>query len=390
MKNIFPKLTLMLAVFLAFGCNNNDGENEPEEVTGFSLSVNGFSEGNSTSPRNLVLTSGGIDEASFTVDYSLTEETADFGEDLEEQSGQITFEDGVGEVDITIIGDTHFELREQFVLTLTYEGEEFNYFIYITDDDSPQDILEDEEGYYTPSSYESMDLVWSDEFDGESLNEDDWTYELGDGCDRDLCGWGNNELQSYTNDPENVRLQDGKLTITAVKDDNDFTSARIITQDKVEVQYGRIDIRARMPKGQGIWPALWMLGANINEVSWPSCGEIDIMELVGHEPEVTHGTIHYDNGAGYASSTGSKSLDNEDFSDQFHVFSLVWQQNEMIWYVDYQQFKKFVKPASEQYPFNNEFFFIMNIAVGGNWPGNPDETTVFPQQMEVDYVRVFR
>jgi beta-glucanase (GH16 family) len=165
----------------------------------------------------------------------------------------------------------------------------------------------------------------------------------------------------------------------------------MITKAKKEFQYGRIDIRARLPYGQGIWPAIWMLGANIDDVGWPRCGEIDIMELVGHLPKVSHGTAHYDvdgwasKGSSYALTTG------QTFSDEFHVFTIVWEMNRIKWYVDYNKFFELsAQDVGGTYPFNNPFFFIMNIAVGGNWPGDPDETTVFPQTMEVDYIRVFQ
>ena len=156
----------------------------------------------------------------------------------------------------------------------------------------------------------------------------------------------------------------------------------------MELQYGRIDIRAKMPKGQGIWPALWMLGANIDQVSWPSCGEIDIMELVGHEPEITHGTVHY-NENGHRFTGGARALTEGDLSDQFHVYSIVWERDKITWYLDNFEYFNFTRSQTTNYPFNAPFFFIMNIAIGGNWPGNPDNTTVFPQEMVVDYIRVF-
>ncbi|MEL6844095.1 MAG: glycoside hydrolase family 16 protein, partial [Bacteroidota bacterium] len=235
----------------------------------------------------------------------------------------------------------------------------------------------------------SMELIWQDEFDGTSLNTTDWTFEYGNGCDKGLCGWGNNELQLYTDEEANIKLENGRMTITAREDNGTYTSTRIITQDKVEVRFGRIDIRAKMPKGQGIWPALWMLGANIDDVSWPMCGEIDIMELVGHEPATTHGTVHYDD-SGYKYNGNSKTLSTGDLSDEFHVYSIVWDRDVIHWYLDNEWFKTFEKRNIGTYPFNDAFFFIMNIAVGGNWPGSPDNTTVFPQEMVVDYVRVFQ
>lgn len=238
----------------------------------------------------------------------------------------------------------------------------------------------DAEGVITPDTYPRMSLVWSDEFDGAQLNTNFWKYEKGAG------GWGNNELQEYTDSPNNVFLENGRLNIKAIKEGTKYTSGRIITSGKKEFTYGRIDIRAKMPVGKGIWPALWMLGSNISLVSWPACGEIDIMEYLGHENFKVYGTAHYDDG-GHKYQGSSYSLTSGNYAEKFHVFSLVWQENSMVWYVDYQKFYQFSKVGS---PFNNKFFFIMNVAVGGNWPGSPDNTTTFPQSMVVDYVRVFQ
>ncbi|NBB76533.1 MAG: family 16 glycosylhydrolase [Bacteroidetes bacterium] len=289
---------------------------------------------------------------------------------------------------VEVVGDAHFELSEFFEVRLTYEGDQSSYSVSIVDDDEMVPVLSNEEGFYTPDKYPSMELVWADEFNGDQLNEDDWTYEIGDGCP-DLCGWGNEELQDYTEEEENVRLEDGKLLITAKETESSYTSARIITQDKVELQFGRIDIRAKLPQGQGIWPALWMLGANIDDVSWPATGEIDIMELVGHEPGIVHGTVHFENN-GYQTSSEHYMLEDGIFADQYHVFTIVWERNRIRWYVNNQLYKTFKRQNIGNYPFNSPFFFIINVAVGGRWPGNPDETTEFPQQMSVDYIRVFK
>lgn len=362
------------------------GDEEEPDVSA-SLSVTEIREGSTSS---IVLNASGAKDGTPFV-YSVEEGQAKFGDDVVEltsASGTIT--DGKAELDVTIINDDFFELRENFDIRLSLLEREYVFPLTITNDDDPDEALSDDEGFYTPESYGSMELVWQDEFDGETLSTDYWTYELGNGCDKGICGWGNNELQNYTDEAENVKVSAGKLTITATERTGGYYSARLITQDKIELQYGRIDARAKMPKGQGLWPAIWMLGANIDEVNWPACGEIDIMELVGHEPEVTHGTVHYDNGSGYTSTTGQKSLLQGDFSDQFHVYSIVWDRNQIQWYLDYQLFKTFKRGENETYPFNSPFYFIINVAVGGNWPGDPDESTVFPQEMVVDYIRVFQ
>jgi beta-glucanase (GH16 family) len=246
----------------------------------------------------------------------------------------------------------------------------------------------DETGYPAPESYPGMALVWSDEFDGDSVNLQNWTYDLG------ANGWGNNEWQDYTNSAANSSVAEGVLTITARQNGSSYTSARLKTQGLQDFQYGRIDIRAKLPEGQGIWPALWMLGINITDGGWPQCGEIDIMEMVGHEPSTIHGTAHWGSSWDVHQYSGeSIELSNgQAFSEQFHLFSIDWQQDEIKWYMDDQLFYS-ISPNQmngQPYPFNASFFFIMNIAVGGNWPGYPDASTVFPQEMVIDCVRVFQ
>lgn len=385
MKASYSLLFLILCVpTLCFtSCDNT-----PEDpLTGFIFQEITLQEGNGSSSALISATVQG--ESTTDISYSIREGSAKFGVDIKDESGTLALADGKIAVPNPIIGDENLELNETFQIVLEAEGKEFVYEFTIEDDDAIGAILEDQDGYYTPTEYPSMTLTWSEEFDGAALDADTWTYELGNGCDKNLCGWGNNELQEYTSAPENIRVADGMLTIEATEIPGGYNSARIITQDKVELTFGRIDIRAKMPKGQGLWPAIWMLGANIDDVSWPMCGEIDIMELVGHTPAVTHGTVHYDNGNGYRYVGGSRSLPSGDLSDQFHVYSIVWNKNEIVWYLDNVQFQRFSKTGSETYPFNDPFFFIMNIAVGGNWPGSPDGSTTFPQTMVVDYLRVF-
>lgn len=245
-------------------------------------------------------------------------------------------------------------------------------------------------GYTTPESYEGMQLVWQDEFSGTELNQNDWTFETGTGSN----GWGNNELQYYRK--ENTTLEDGYLIITA-KEENyqgrQYTSSRIITQGKQSFQYGRIDIRAALPQGQGIWPALWMLGSNFSTVGWPACGEIDIMEMIGGgagRDNTVHGTVHWSHGGDYASYGQGYELEEGIFADEFHVFSIVWDATSISWYVDDVEFNRIDITPEELSEFRQEFFFIFNVAVGGNWPGSPNEGTHFPQRMIVDYVRVFQ
>jgi len=246
-------------------------------------------------------------------------------------------------------------------------------------------------GYSTPLSYAGYNLVWNDEFDGTSLSAD-WTYEIGTGSN----GWGNNELQYYRE--QNTTVSDGYLTIEAREETfsgQNYTSSRIITENRQEFKFGRIDIRAVLPEGQGIWPALWMLGANFREIGWPKCGEIDIMEKIGGAGRENNvfGTLHWDNNGSHACTCGQGSgytLSNGTFGDEFHVFSLIWDASEISWYVDDEHYKTIDITPADLDEFREKFFFIFNIAVGGNLPGSPDASTQFPQQMIVDYIRVFQ
>ncbi len=244
-----------------------------------------------------------------------------------------------------------------------------------------------------PSPYEGMALAWSDEFNGRELNEESWNYEIGDGCPR-ICGWGNNQLQYYTR--ENTRLKDGRLIITAREESKEgyhYTSSRIQTAGKRMFKFGRIDIRAKLPEGKGIWPALWMLGASRYTVGWPACGEIDIMELAGNIPDQVQGSAHYKGPEGLQSSKNLYTLPEGTFANGFHVFSLHWQKDKIEWLVDGKKFHEVSRDGIEaaEYPFDEEFYFIFNLAVGGNWrSGNPNGSTSFPQRMEVDYIRVYQ
>jgi len=245
-------------------------------------------------------------------------------------------------------------------------------------------------GYFSPLTYDNYDLVWNDEFDGIEIDESNWVFEVGTGCPN--CGWGNNELQYYLK--ENAWIEEDVLVIEARNESfqgSGYTSARIKTQGKYTFRYGRVDIRALLPGGQGIWPALWMLGENISSIGWPACGEIDIMEMIGgsgRENEV-HGTLHWDNG-GHVFTGDSYTLGRGVFADEYHVFSIEWDPSSIRWFVNNTLFHEIDITASHMSEFQENYFFIFNVAVGGNWPGSPDGTTRFPQQLKVDYIRVFQ
>lgn len=243
-------------------------------------------------------------------------------------------------------------------------------------------------GYSSSTSYQDLTLVWQDEFEGSALKTSNWRHELGGN------GWGNNELQYYQE--QNTLVENGLLIIKAKSESvggKNYTSSRIITQEKRAFKYGRVDIRAKLPKGQGIWPALWMLGSNISTVGWPKCGEIDIMEMIGGtgKDNKIYGTVHWDNAGSYASYGGNQSLTNGQlFADEFHVFSIVWNASSITWYLDDVKYHVIDITPDGLSELREEAFFIFNVAVGGNWPGSPDGSTTFPQFMAVDYVRVFQ
>ncbi|PPK85060.1 glycosyl hydrolase family 16 [Neolewinella xylanilytica] len=231
---------------------------------------------------------------------------------------------------------------------------------------------------------EFNNLVWADEFDGNVLADTSWSYDTGTGNN----GWGNNESQFYTDRPENVRVADGLLTITAQRENfsgSDFTSGRIVTQDKFEFTYGRIDIRAKLPSGGGTWPALWMLGANFDTVGWPACGEIDMMEHVGNEPERVLSALHFPGNSGGNAVTSSTTVETAE--TEFHVYTTIWTENTIRFLVDDEVYHTFDNNAG--IPFNHDFFLIFNVAVGGTLGGAIDPA-FSSSSMEVDYVRVYQ
>ncbi|MGA2176836.1 MAG: glycoside hydrolase family 16 protein [Verrucomicrobiota bacterium] len=236
-------------------------------------------------------------------------------------------------------------------------------------------------------------LVWSDEFnqpDGSAPDPAKWGYDTG------ASGWGNNELEYYTSRTNNARIQDGKLVIEARKENlggKNITSARLLTMGKGSWTYGRFEARIKIPRGQGIWPAFWMLGTNIDSVKWPNCGEIDIMENIGREPGTVHGTVH---GPGYSGADGIGGPvtlpGGVAVADDFHVFAVECEPERITWFMDGRQYFSVTPsqlPKSTRWVFNQPKFLLLNLAVGGVWPGYPDDTTTLPQRMVVDYVRVY-
>jgi beta-glucanase (GH16 family) len=246
------------------------------------------------------------------------------------------------------------------------------------------------------SSRPGWTLTWSDEFNGSGGPPDPTKWKIETGGN----GWGNQELEYYTARPQNLHVHNGNLELIAIKESytgpkgvtSNYTSARLNTYGKFTQAYGRFEARIKIPYGQGIWPAFWMLGDDSETAGWPGCGEIDIMENIGREPAIAHGTIH---GPGYSGGKGigaSYSLASGRFADDYHVFAAEWEPNQIRFYLDDQLYATRTPadlPPGTKWVYDHPFYVILDLAVGGDWPGNPDGTTTFPQTMLVDYVRVY-
>jgi beta-glucanase (GH16 family) len=238
-------------------------------------------------------------------------------------------------------------------------------------------------------------LIWYDEFNEDSkVLSEKWNVIIGNGCP-EFCGFGNNELQYYTNSKQNLKVEDGKLVITAImhKGDSGFTSAKLSSQNKGDWQYGYFEIRAKLPTGTGTWPAFWMLPSQEKRLEWPLDGEIDIMEHVGYNPGTIYGTVHtktYNNNRG---NQKSDSILIADATSKYHIYAIDWQEHSISWFVDNEVYHTIDrnKDDYEAWPFSKPFHLIINLAIGGNWGGEHGvDHLIFPQAMMVDYVRVFK
>lgn len=230
-------------------------------------------------------------------------------------------------------------------------------------------------------------LVWEENFKDNSLNDKVWNYDLGDGCP-EICGWGNNERQIYTN--QNHSIKNGNLLIEARKTGDNYSSTRITTQGKKEFLYGRIEARAKLPVGKGIWPAFWMLGNNIKSVGWPKCGEIDILEYVGREPHFVYTSLHTESSFGNTINTKKTKIDT--IEEGFHIFAIDWTKDKIEFFVDnesvYTYNPKLKNDAT--WPYNQPFYIVVNMAIGGNFGGHEVDDTIFPQQFLIDYIKVYQ
>ena len=383
-------------VLSAIGCSKGGGGQQPSGSQP-SVTASDVTQARQTqaSVFRFYIDLNAASQQAVTVGYGTSDGTAKAGVDYTTESGTITIPAGQTEVyvDVPVSGDSLRQGNQTFSFTLNTVTNAVLGTAKATGTILNADLLylpTDTTGYTTPASYPGYTLAWSDEFNGNTLNTKDWNYEQGG------SGWGNSELENYTNRTQNVFVSAGHLVIEARQESyggNNYTSGRLTTQGKRTFTFGRIDIRAKLPVSKGMWPALWMLGSNISTVPWPGCGETDIMELIGTYPGRITGSLHWQQSGGSEGTYNNNyNLTAGDFSQQFHVYSIIWKQDSVQFLVDDQPYVNggVSDVTSGTYPFNSPFFFIFNVAVGGNWPGPPDGTTIFPQRMFVDYVRVFQ
>ena len=241
--------------------------------------------------------------------------------------------------------------------------------------------------HYSFAQTQSKKLIWEEHFNAKVLDSTVWNFEVGNGCPN-LCGWGNNEAQIYTD--KNHQLKNGFLVIEAKKEDGVYTSTRITTKDKKEFQYGTIEVRAQLPVGTGLWPAFWMLGANISEVGWPKCGEIDILEYVGKQPDIVFTSLHTQDSHGNTINTKKTTIPT--IEEGFHTYTIDWNSDKIEFFVDQKSVYTFQPAAKNEavWPYNQPFYFIINLAIGGNFGGPKIDDSIFPQAFIIDYIKVYQ
>jgi beta-glucanase (GH16 family) len=403
MKSNIVNQLFFFCIIVAIGCKKSSSTDTTLQDASPTISISNTSnaEGNSgTTAFNFSVKLSKATTIAVTASYSVTAGLAKEVLDYNIPS-VTTINFAVGEIEknitINIIGDDIKEGDEDFTVTLTSATG-----AKISAGSATGTIMNDDTkvpftnaGFSTPTSYPGKTLVWSDEFNGTALNTTtNWSYDIGTGCPN-LCGWGNNELQYYTNSPDNVFLQDGSLIIESKKQSiggKDYTSGRVKTDAKQSFKFGRIDIRAISPAGRGIWPALFMMPQNNVYGTWPNSGEIDLMEVKGHDMKTAYQTVHFGPGPPSTFISKTYTLTNQNFNDSFHVYSMDWKMDTMRLMIDNIEVNKVVRSnlGASTYPFNENFFFILCTAVGGNFPGAPDATSTYPQWLIVDYVRVFQ
>lgn len=392
------QLITLIVVTLICSCSKGGNTTSATVTTLPTLSITDVTQARDnklTTNFRFFITPATTSTSTISVNYTTLAGTAVASTDFTAVSGTVTIlaNQSIGYIDVPVKGDSLRQADQTFFIQLSNPvnatisgtgkatGTIQNLGTYLGIDTT---------GYSTPLSYPGYSLTWNDEFNKPTIDTTNWNYELGG------SGWGNHELENYTNSTNNAYISNGCLVIEARKENlgtNNYTSARLTTLNKKQFTYGRIDIRAKLPVATGMWPALWMLGSNIATNPWPACGETDIMELIGTYPSRVTGSVHWAQANGSSGTINNNfNLTQGDFSLKFHVFSLVWKLNIIQMYVDDQLYMtaKNTDITSGTWPFNNPSFLIFNVAVGGDWPGSPNASTVFPQRMLVDYVRWFQ
>ncbi len=396
------KLLPLLIVFVSFiSCHKRELPHPLPEFNKafFSFSNVVISEGDAVILEIQIKLTGKHEKA-ISIPYYSLDSTALSGFDYKNVSGSLNFsgDDSLQyqSLFIEVMDDDRFEEMEFFKIAFDLDTSQVDFdsnqlLVTIIDDDYEY-TDNDYPGYVTKLHQEDQgwELMWKDEFGGNELNEDYWWLP-------DSGNWYNEELQYYR--PQNASVSEGQLTITADEENynnHDYVSARMNSRNRVYFKYGKIEFRVKLPYGQGLWPALWLQGNELYDLGWPKRGEIDVMELRGHTPNTVSSTIHYADLSGDHQYPTSKkyTLDNGDFSDEYHVISMIWDEYKIKFYVDDVLFNTIfhnnINFYNNQNPFRESFYIIMNVAVGGNFGGDPDASTEWPQTMQVDYVRVYK
>lgn len=399
MKNLIAIAGALLALSCSKSSSTGGGQPKTPAVVP-AISVNNVTQVRDTAVASTYTFAVSLSQQTtdtVTVSYATADSSAFANTDYTPSSGTLTFLPGnsVGVVKVTVKPSNLRAANSIFLIKLTnpvnstLSTPEGNGII----ENQGNNLGSDTTGYQTPSSYVGYKPLWSDEFNESTVNTNYWQYDLGNG------GWGNQELECYTD--SNATIAGGYLQIQAKQQNvvyngvnSSYTSTRVNTAGKFSFEYGRIDIRAKLPVAPGMWPALWFLGNDFGTAGWPGCGETDLMELVGSNPHLVTGSIHWLEGNGQEGTLNNTYTlpGGADYSQKFHVFSLVWTKTQITMYVDDIPYmsQSSTSISSGTWPFNQPQFLIMNVAVGGNWPGSPTAQTVFPQSMYVDYVRVFQ
>jgi len=397
----FSRLLAVVSFLSACGKSGSAGGGRPATGDTPAIAINSVTQVRDTASAStfaFAITLSRQTTDTVTVDYATADSSAFAGTDYKAASGTLTFMPGssAATVKVTVTPGNLRAANSAFrvVLSNPVNGTLNTSVGLGVIQNQGSNLGSDPTGYQTPASYIGYKALWSDEFNGSAVNTSNWQYDLGN------SGWGNNELECYTD--SNTTVSGGFLTINIRKQDvlyngvtSHYTSTRMNTGGgKFSFQYGRVDIRARLPVQPGMWPALWFLGNNIGTVGWPTCGETDLMELVGSNPHQVLGSIHWMQGNGQEGTLNNSYTlpGGADYSQQFHVFSLVWTPTRITMYVDDLPYmsESNTSISSGTWPFNQPQFLIINCAVGGNWPGPPTAQTTFPETMVVDYVRVFQ